>query len=265
MSLALGAGPLAGGDPERSNFSIDGPAHRLYGHPVSQRMRATFAGSTVFDTTAGMLLHETGLKPALYVPAADFDEDLLEPTERSSHCPFKGDAGYWTVKAEGREAQNAVWAYPQPNPESAWLSDYRSVYWDAMDTWLEEDEPIFGGIRDPFHRVDVLESTRRVRVLAEETVIAESERPLVLAETGLPARFYLPLEDVLVALEPSETSAVCPYKGTSSYRSAKVGERLIEDAGWVYEQPLEEASGIAGRICFSDDDLTVELDGARMP
>lgn len=264
MSLTLGNGPLSGGTLERVNYEIDGPAHRLYAHPTRRRVRALFAGETVLDTTDGVLLHETGLLPVLYVPEADFDAQLLEPTKRTSHCPFKGDASYWTVVAAGREAQNAIWAYEQPLERASWLRGYRAAYWDAMDSWLEEDEEVFGHLRDPFHRVDARGSSRHVRVLAGDEVVAESERAVALFETGLPPRFYLPVEDVRAELEPSETTAVCPYKGESTYRSLRLADRVIEDAAWVYQAPLEGVTKVEGRICFSHDELTLELDGSPL-
>lgn len=261
MSLTRGDGPLSGGTLERVNYETDGPAHRLYAHPTPRRVRALFADETVFDTTDGVLLHETGLLPVLYVPESDFDAQLLEPTERTSHCPFKGDASYWTVAAGGREAQNAIWSYEQPLERASWLRGYRAAYWDAMDSWLEEDEQVLGHLRDPFHRVDARESSRPVRVLAGDEVVAESERAVALFETGLPPRFYLPAEDVRAELAPSETTAVCPYKGESIYRSVVLGDRVIDDAAWTFEAPLEGATKLAGRICLAHAELTVEVDG----
>ena len=94
-----------------------------------------------------------------------------------------------------------------------------------MDEWYDEDELVaLGGLPDPYHRVDVRRSSRRVRVLLGEQVLAETSRPLLLSETGLPNRFYIPAEDVRQdLLEPTDTHTVCPYKGTASYWSVRAG------------------------------------------
>jgi uncharacterized protein (DUF427 family) len=150
-----------------------------------RRVRATFGGQTVLDTTRGMLLHETGLPPQLYVPHEDIRAGLLRPTEHHTYCPFKGTASYWTVTVGDLEADNAIWYYPEPNAESAWLRGYAGFYWGAMDEWYDEDELVEGHLRDPYHRVDVRRSSRPVRVLLGDTVIAQTNAPLLLSETGL--------------------------------------------------------------------------------
>ena len=192
MSLTFSSGPLSGHPPETVNYRIDGPAHKLLMQEFPRRVRATFGGETVFDTVRAMLLHETGLLPQVYVPQDDIRADLLRPTDHHTYCPFKGTASYWSVTAGGQVAENAIWYYPDPNEESRWLQGYAGFYWDAMDEWYDEDERVEGHIRDPYHRVDVRRSSRPVRVLLGGTVLAETSRPLLLSETGLPNRFYIP-------------------------------------------------------------------------
>src|SRR3954452_25340997 len=108
-------------------------------------------GSAVFDTTTAKLLYEIGIPPVLYIALEDFHAARLERTDRATHCPFKGDASYWSVG----DAENVVWAYQDPKPEAAWLKDYAEVYWNRMDGWSVEEEPVFAPLRDPYHRVDV--------------------------------------------------------------------------------------------------------------
>ena len=196
-----------------------------------RRVRAVFGGQTVVDTTRAVLLHETGLPPQVYVPLDDIRADLIQPTDHHTYCPFKGTASYWTVTAGGQVAENAIWAYPEPNDESGWLKGYAGFYWNAMDEWYDEDERVEGHIRDPYHRVDVRRSSRPVRVLLGDTVLAETTRPLLLSETGLPNRFYIPAADVRQdLLEESDTHTVCPYKGTASYWTVSAGDRKLADA-----------------------------------
>ncbi|MBV9206247.1 MAG: DUF427 domain-containing protein [Actinobacteria bacterium] len=260
MSLTFSSGPLAGHPPQTVNYRIDGPAHKLLMQEFPRRVRAVFGGETVSDSVRAVLLHETGLLPQVYVPQEDIRAELLRPTDHHTYCPFKGTASYWTVTVGGQVAENAIWAYPEPNPESHWLRGYAAFYWDAMDEWYDEDERVEGHIRDPYHRVDVRRSSRPVRVLAGDTVLAGTRRPLLLSETGLPNRFYIPAEDVRQELlEPSDTHTICPYKGTASYWSAGVGDRKLTDAAWSYPQADGDAAAISGYLCFRHDELTTEV------
>jgi uncharacterized protein (DUF427 family) len=245
MSLTFPGGPLASDPPADTNYAIDGPRHRLLLHPFPRRVRARFAGETLLDSTRGSLLHESQILPRLYVPLQDVRGDLLERTEHSTHCPFKGDASYWSVRVGDRVAENAVWTYEDPIAGAEWLRGLVSVYPEHMDEWLDEDEPVYR-LRDPYHRVDARRSSRKVEVRFDGEVVARSERPVVVHETGVPLRFYLPREDVDAALLASETTSVCPYKGTASYWSLDG----LEDAAWSYDEPLESMLAARANICF---------------
>jgi uncharacterized protein (DUF427 family) len=264
MSLTFSSGPLAGRPPQTVNYRIEGPAHRLLMQEFPRRVRATFGGQTVLDTVRGQLLHETGLPPQLYVPQEDIRADLLRATDHHTYCPFKGTASYWSVVAGDHVAENAIWAYPEPNPESRWLLGYAGFYWGAMDEWYDEDERVEGHLRDPYHRVDVRRSSRPVRVLLGDTVLAETSHPLLLSETGLPNRFYLPAADVRQdLLEPSDTHTVCAYKGTASYWTVLAGDRKLADAVWYYPQAHGDASPVSGYLSFLHDELTTEVGDPR--
>jgi uncharacterized protein (DUF427 family) len=260
MSLTFSDGPLSGRPPETVNYRIEGPAHKLLMHPFPRRVRATFGGQAVLDTTRAMLLHETGLPPQLYAPVEDIRADLIQPTDHHTYCPFKGTASYWTVSAGDQQAQNAIWSYPDPNTEAAWLEGYAGFYWNAMDEWYDEDELVNGHLRDPYHRVDVRRSSRHVRVLLGDTVLADTNHPLVLSETGLPNRFYIPARDVRQdLLEPAGTHTHCPYKGTASYWSVRSGDGKLTDAVWSYPQAEGDSAAVSGYLSFLHDDLTVEV------
>jgi uncharacterized protein (DUF427 family) len=214
----------------------------------------------------GKLLHETGLKAVLYVPIDDVREDLIEPTAHTTHCPYKGDASYWTVRAGDQVAENVLWGYPEPIEGAPPLAGYVAAYWDRFDAWYEEAELIFGAIRDPYHRVDVREADARVTVRAGGEVVAESTRPLLLFETGLPVRAYLPLDDVRQELlVSSDTSTICPYKGTASYWSLQVGDQTIADAVWSYADPIPEAAAVDGLVSFWGDGVEVEIERIEAP
>ena len=252
MTLTFPGAPLASDPPDTTNYAIEGPRHRLLLHPFPRRVRARFAGETVLDSTRGAMLHESNILPRFYVPLEDVRADLLERTDHSTHCPFKGDASYWSVRVGDRVAENAVWTYEDPIPEARWLRGLVSVYTERMDAWLDEDEEVVG-LRDPYHRVDARRSSRRVEVSAGGEVIARSERPVVVAETGVPLRFYLPREDVLAELRPSETTAACPYKGRASYWSLNG----LEDVAWSYADPLESMLTARDMVCFDASKVEV--------
>ncbi len=257
MTLTFPGAPLASDPPATTNYAIEGPRHRLLLHPFPRRVRALFAGEVVLDSTRGALLHESNILPRLYVPLEDVRADLLERTDHATHCPFKGDASYWSVRVGDRVAENAVWTYEEPIAEAAWLRGLVSVYPERMDTWLDEDEEVTH-LRDPYHRVDARRSSRRIEVRADGAVLARSDRPVVVAETGLPLRFYLPREDVLAELRPSATTASCAYKGESSYWSLD----SVEDVGWSYADPLESMLKARDHVSFDASKVEVlELAG----
>jgi uncharacterized protein (DUF427 family) len=129
-----------------------------------------------------------------------------------------------------------------------------------MDAWYDEDEQVAGGLRNPYHRVDVRASSRKVRVLVNGTTVAETSRPLLLSETGLPNRFYIPREDVRDdVLRPSDTRTVCPYKGAAAYWSVRAGDVALEDAAWSYPDAADDAIRVKGYLSFDHADLTVEV------
>lgn len=262
MSLTLSTGPF--GPKRRGDFNFDASVlkpHTLYFEDTPKRVRAVFGGETVADSRRARLLFETAIMPVHYFPKEDVRMDLLTATDHTTHCPFKGDANYWTIKAGNAEAENAAWAYAEPKPESTWLDGYIALYFDKMDHFFEEDEEILGHPRDPYHRVDVLQSSQRVRAAANGETIAETHRPMALFETGFPARYYFPPEDVNTdLLAPTDTHTRCPYKGLASYSSIEANGERFEDAVWSYPEPLSEAARIGSHLCFDDGKVDVEVE-----
>jgi uncharacterized protein (DUF427 family) len=160
MALTLGDGPLSSRPRDTVNYRIDGPAHQLLFEPFPRRVRAVFGGETVLDTTSGMLLTRTAHR---------------------THCPFKGDASYWSVTVGDRTAGNALWSYLDPLPDACWLSDHVALYWASMDAWFDEDEEVAGHLRNPYTRVDTRTCSRQVQVVAGGEVVAESRRAVLLS------------------------------------------------------------------------------------
>lgn len=234
--------------------------------PVPQRIRAVFAGRLVADTRRATLLREKRHLPVFYLPAGDVTQDALEASDTRTHCPRKGDARNWNLRVNGRLVENAVWAYPTPLPGVKPLADYLGFDFHAIDTWYEEDDPLDTHPRDPYHRIDTLTSARHVHVEVAGEVIADSRRPVMLVETGLPPRYYLPVFDTAWAsLRGSKKRTSCPYKGHSRYFNVEVGGELREDVAWSYPFPRAAAVNIADRLAFDPARCDVfTVDGEKM-
>jgi len=136
----------------------------------------------------------------------------------------------------------------------------------GFDAWYEEDERIFSHPRDPFHRIDILRSSRHGRIELDGELVAESSRPRLLFEGSLlPVRYYVPREDVRVPMSASDRRTYCPYKGQASYWSPEVGGRTRKNLAWCYETPLREAADVAGLVAFFNERVDVVVDGERAP
>ncbi len=227
--------------------------------PGHKRVRAYLAGELVADTRQPVLVWEWPYFPVYYIPAADVRAELI-PAGQTDHSPSRGDAEIYHVKVATAEAAGAARRYPDSPLEQ--LRDLVRLDWHAMTEWFEEDEPVYVHPRDPHTRVDILASSRQVRIEIDGTTVAESSRPHILFETGLPPRYYLPLTDVrMELLRPSATQTSCPYKGTAGYWSVQAGGQLHEDIVWIYRTPLPESQKIAGMACFYDEKVDIYLDG----
>jgi uncharacterized protein (DUF427 family) len=236
--------------------------HKITLLPSLKRVRAIVNGKTVADTLRAMLLVESGAMPVYYFPRRDVAMDRLERTDHHTHCPYKGDASYWSFNVGGRKTENAAWSYEQPLASVEQIAGMLAFDHKAVDHWFEEDEEVFGHPRDPHHRVDVRPSTREVRVVFGGETIALTRRALFLFETGLPTRYYIPPQDVRQEfLLPMRTTSICPYKGQASYWSIKVGDERAEDAVWAYMHPLPECPRIAGHFCFYPERVQLSVEG----
>jgi len=220
----------------------------------------------VVDSKRALMLFEDGHLPVWYFPADDVRADVLEPSDKHTQCPVKGTASYWHVRVGDRVVRDAVWSYPEPIPGREDITGFVAFYFHKLDTWYEEDDEVFVHPRSPYHRVDVLNSSRNVRIEINGEVIAETSRPRLLFETGLPMRCYIPRADVrMELLESSERHTQCPYKGHASYFSVRIGDRLHEDLVWTYPFPIPECPKIEGLLSFWNERVDVFIDGELQP
>jgi uncharacterized protein (DUF427 family) len=256
---------------------LTGRLDALRYEPTAKRIRVFLAGEPVADTTDARLVWEPRrIVPAYAVPAASLTAQLLPAGAESGD----DESGFRLPDVSDRPLLDPSVPFPVHScpgtvfdvvagdetagraafrPDDADLADHVVLEFDAFD-WREEDESIVSHPHDPFGRIDVLRSSRHVRIEHDGTLLAESSRPVLLFETLLPVRFYLPRDDVAVELERSDTVSYCAYKGRASYLSAPNGPR---DIAWTYPDPLHDAEQVRDLICFFDERVDVLVDGER--
>jgi uncharacterized protein (DUF427 family) len=216
---------------------------------TAKRVRVFYDGSFIADSRRVLLLR--GRPTVYFFPKADVRGEVLEASSKTGHCPHKGEMRYWNVGSGEARCENAAWSCPDTTIDGVSLSGFIAFDWDAMDAWFEEDEEVFVHPRDPFTRIDVLQGSQHVQVMLDGVIVADSQRPVILYETGLPTRYYLQKPDVrLDLLVASDTTTHCPYKGEAHYFSAVYGDNIAEDLFWYYPFPTAEVAGIAGLLSF---------------
>jgi len=223
-----------------------------------KRVRILLAGELVADTTSPLLVWEVPYYPTYYIPAADVRAKLI-PYGTDGEKLLGEDELLSVEVPGGATAVGGARRYPASPVRQ--IHDAVRFEWSAMTEWLEEDEPVYTHPRDPHTRVDILASSRHVRIEVDGMTVADSTSPRILFETGLPPRYYLPLTDVRTEmLRPSETVSHCPYKGTAAYWSVDTGTTVHKDVVWIYRTPLPESQKIAGLAAFYDERVDVFVD-----
>ncbi len=223
-------------------------------------IRVKFGGKIIADSKRVLLLRQygPGRLPTYCFPQEDVRTELLKA---SSDTDQASDVAYWTIKVSDRAAINGAWKFMNPPAQLAELRGYVSFTWNEMDAWYEEEEEVFVHARDPYKRVDVIASSRHVRVVINGETIADTRRPYLLFETGLPTRFYIPQQDVRMALmEASALSTRCPYKGIAAYWSAKIGDQVVKNIVWSYPDPISECPKIKGLMSFLNENVDLYID-----
>ncbi len=241
---------------KRSKNGAAGPAKRI--EPSQRWVRVEFNDRFVADSKRPILVWPEGHMITYYFPWDDVDREALSPGRQG------GDGKqYYDLQVGDKTAAAAAWSYP----EAAELSDYVTFKWNKMDGWYEEEQKIFAHPRDPYHRVDAVPSSRHVEVVIDGVKVADTKRPVLVFETGLPVRYYIPQEDVRMdLLAPTRASSLCPYKGEASYWSVAAGdetkgEALRRNIVWGYLDPLPEIPRIKGLLSFFNEKVDIYVDG----
>ncbi len=227
-----------------------------------KRVRVYMGGDLVADTAAPRLVWEKPYYPTYFFPADDVLASLT-PTGETISSPSRGEAEVLTVSTASAKAEAAAYRYPDSPIEE--LRDLVALRWSEMDAWFEEGEQVYVHPRDPYKRVDILSSSKHVRVEIDGVTVAETTSPKLLFETGLPVRYYIPPLDVRrEVLRPSDSHTECPYKGVASYHSVEVNGTLYQDAAWYYPFPIEESQRIAGLYAFYNEKVDIYVDGVKL-
>ena len=244
--------------------AFDIPQHAPRVEPTPRWVRVRAGGIWLADSRRALLLawYGPGMLPTYCFPPEDVRADLFRPS-----------AGGRTTFAVAHDVQvgdamlpGSAMLFGDPGPQLSAVAGHWSFTWDGQVSWFEEALEVHVHARDPSKRVDVVPSERRIRVEVAGQVIAESTRPHALFETGLPTRWYLPVDDVeWELLEPSDTVSQCPYKGTASYWSVRAGGELHPDLAWSYAEPVPECPRIAGLVCFFNEKVDLVIDGVPQP
>ncbi|MGZ4199908.1 MAG: DUF427 domain-containing protein [Thermoleophilia bacterium] len=227
-------------------------------------VRVFFAGVPIADSKRVLLVFEPRHMPEYWFPREDVRTDLLEKSGTdTASIPV---THRWSVRVEDRVAENAAWSYPEPGEAREEMRDHIAFVWDKMDAWYEEDEEVFFHPRHPNQRVDAIQSSRHVRVEIDGHVVADTMRPTLLFETGLPTRFYIPKLDVRMdLLEPTDKTSRCPYKGVATYWSLRLGDTVHENVVWSYPEPIPECPKIENLLAFYNEKADIWVDGELQP
>ncbi|HEY7047909.1 MAG TPA: DUF427 domain-containing protein [Jatrophihabitantaceae bacterium] len=261
MGLSWQQGPLGAAPVGHFLTPEPLPPRLLFAEPLRRRMRVQYAGQWIADSEDVLLLHEPGHYPVAYFPIADVRRDVLVAENRTTQHRELGDTAWFTVTVGDQHAARAAWQYTGLPSHVAVLGDRVAFAWRAMDAFYEEDERIVGHAADPYHRIDMRQTSRHLVVRDGERVIAESRNPVVLYESGFAPRWYVPRADVdETALTPIDGQTFCPYKGLASYYD--IGEH--GGAAWSYREAWPEVGRVSDLVSFEPDKIDVYLDGKKL-
>ena len=262
MGLSWQQGPLSTGAIGRFLVPEPLPRKLLYVERLRRRMRVRFGERWIAESENVLLLFEPGRYPVAYFPEAAVSPHVLESTEHTTQHVDLGLTSWYSVRADEQHiAPRAAWQHTGLPAHASELLAHVAFAWRAMDAFYEEDERILGHAADPYHRIDIRQTSRKLVVRVGERIIADTKRPRALYESGFAPRWYVPRDDVDEgALTPVKFQTFCPYKGLCSYYS--IGD--ARQAAWSYTDAYSEVRRISNMVSFEPDIVTVHLDGNQL-
>lgn len=239
----------------------------LLWEPSERWVRGTAGDTTVVDSRHPVLVWEPRLPVPQYAfPREEVRTDLLRPAQSPPTGKHTGSTVFHDLEVAGGVRPNAAWTFPADD-----LAGHVAFEWflrtdTGLDHWYEEEEEIFVHPRDPHTRVDAVPSSRHVQVGIDGTVVADTRTPVLLFETSLPVRYYIPRRDVRLDLfDTTDHSTRCPYKGTAApYWSWRGGAAVPPNIVWSYPDPLPAVAAIRGRLAFFNEAVDLTVDGERL-
>ncbi len=242
------------------------PYPRSEFEPSPRWVRVYFNSQLIADSRNMMLLRETNRLPVYFFPKNDVRMDYLQPSDHTTDASPKGEGVFWHVQVDNKMANDAAFTFRYPPDNGPKLEDHVAFQWNEMDAWFEEDDEVYFYARDPYKRVDVLQSSRHIKVVIDGAAVADSKRPWLLFETGLPTRYYIPKHDARMdLLEPSDTVTRCPYKGEAHFYSVRISDKLHQDLAWTYRYPMLECLKIQGLLGFLNEKVDIYEDDKLLP
>ena len=262
MGLSWQQGPLSMGAIGRFLVPEPLPRRLLYVERLRRRMRVRFGGRWIVDSEDVLVLFEPGRYPVAYFPEAEIAPNVLEQAELTTEHADLGPTSWYVVRAsEQHIAARGAWQHTGLPPHASELLGRVAFAWRAMDAFYEEDDRILGHAADPYHRIDIRQTSRNLVVRHGDRIIAESKRPLVLYESGFAPRWYVPRDDIdESALTPVKLQTFCPYKGLCRYYS--IGDE--RQAAWSYPDAYPEVGRISNLVSFEPDAVALHLDGTPL-
>ncbi|KAI0319212.1 DUF427-domain-containing protein [Amylostereum chailletii] len=219
-----------------------------------RRVRVVFGGKYIADSNKPKLVWENEWWPYYYVPKSAVVMDYLQDAKESD-----GHDTYDLVVGSTVSSGAAV-VYKRGD-----LKDYVRIDFDKVDAWFEEDQQIYVHPKDPYKRIDILQSSKHVRVEIDGVEVANTTKPRLVFETGLPTRTYIPMTDIrLDLLSSSEHTTSCPYKGTANYFDVNLPTGKKDGLAWWHKMPTAESTDIAGFVAFYDEHVDVWVNGEKV-
>jgi len=261
VGLSWQQGPLSPGALGRFLVAEPLPKRLLYLEPLRRRMRVRFGGHWIADSERALVLFEPGRYPVAYFPESDISPDALQRTEHTTQHPDLGLTSWYSVRAGKHSAGRAAWQHVQLPAHARELQARVAFAWHAMEAFYEEEERILGHAADSYHRIDIRQTSRHLVVNHGNRVVADTEQPRVLYESGFAPRWYVPRANVdESALTAVDQQTFCPYKGLCSYYD--IGD--ARHAAWSYRQAYTEVCRISDFVSFEPDIVSVQIDGGRL-
>ncbi|KAI9825008.1 MAG: hypothetical protein M1819_006519 [Sarea resinae] len=236
-----------------------------------RRVRIRFRQTFIVDTTSARHVWEHPYYPQFYLPVDSFKKGSLVRDDRTmmSFGPSDGGGngtgdGAWfgSVKADGGDYGGVV-GFEGERAKKWGLDGLVRVDFGGVDAWYEEDQQIEVHPKDPYKRVDILPSTRHIRVQIDGQTIAESSACRFLFETGLPVRYYMPQTSVRISIIPESLRLSITETWAKGYYTVRVGSKDYRDVIWYYRYPTQESLQVAGYVCFYNEKVDIFIDGVK--